>query len=182
MTPDTVFALLGRLTVVVGLGVGLVLGGVSCQRRVTQEVRPGFHPLTIKGHTAWVTIAATPQEQERGLMHRERLPEDEGMLFVFPERSFQTFSMKNTLIPLDLAYLDDDGTRVGTIAEIHRMDPEPDKRHHELTSYRSSRPVRYALEVNAGWFQRHEVTTGMEVEGLPHPSTFNQGGRVRLGR
>ncbi len=78
--------------------------------------------------------------------------------------------MKRTFIPLDLAYLGDDGTQTGTILEIHRMVPEPHKSDHELTGYGSSQPVRYVLELNADWFHVHGVSPGARVEGLPHPT------------
>jgi uncharacterized protein len=103
-----------------------------------------------------IEIAATPEARSRGLMYRESLAEDAGMLFVFPDDRKRSFWMKNTSIPLSIAYIRHDGT----ISEILDMQP------YSLDPVPSQRRVRYALEVNQGWFERKGVRAGMRV-GLP---------------
>lgn len=93
-------------------------------------------------------IASTPKQHEQGLMHRKQLNDGEGMLFIFERDAVRSFWMKNTLIPLSIAYIASDGR----IVEIYDMEPE------NLSSVTSSRSVRYALEVPQGWFSR----TGLE--------------------
>jgi len=92
----------------------------------------------------------------RGLMHREHLPENRGMLFVWPKASRHGMWMLNTLIPLDVAFIDDDGV----ITNIETMRPETTDMHN------AERPVRYALEVNAGWFEDHGIGPGDRVPGI----------------
>jgi len=93
-------------------------------------------------------------------MFRPRLAPDSGMLFVFEEDDVRRFWMKNTFIPLSIAFID----RAGVIANILEMTP-----HDTTTPYRSARPVRYALEMNSGWFLSRGVGPGDTVHGLPAP-------------
>jgi uncharacterized membrane protein (UPF0127 family) len=97
-----------------------------------------------------VELALSPEEQAQGLMYRKSLDEGQGMLFVFDRDKLASFWMKNTLIPLSIAYINSDGT----ILEIHDMRPE------DLSLIRSSRSVRYALEVPQGWFSRAGIGPG----------------------
>ncbi len=108
-------------------------------------------PLVVHpGDTLWVEVLVTPEDRARGLMYRDTLPEDHGALFVFEHPQRVTFWMKNTWIPLDIAFMD----TLGVIREIQSMDPM------DLTLHRSCCPVMYALEVNRGWFERHRVDVG----------------------
>ncbi len=113
--------------------------------------------LTIGEAELQVEIADRDQTRQRGLMFRDSLPEDRGMLFVYPEARRLSFWMKNTRIALDIAFLADDGA----ILQISSMQPYDENTTH------STQPVRYALEVNQGWFTRHGVTRGDHVRGLP---------------
>ena len=108
-------------------------------------------------------IANTSASRERGLMYRTSLPEDGGMLFVFPEQSEQSFWMKNTLIPLDMLFIDRDGHIVG----IH-----PDAVPLSEAPISVGKPSTYVLEVNGGWAARHGVRPGdtVELRGVPGPS------------
>lgn len=110
--------------------------------------------IQVAGHTVTVEIADTPALRERGLMQRDSLPEDHGMLFVYPESRILSFWMVNTKIPLDIAFID----RQGTIVDIQQMEPETDEQHV------SSAPAMYALEMEAGWFEEHGVQVGDRVE------------------
>ena len=101
--------------------------------------------VTIKAE-----IARTNEERSRGLMHRKSLDDGEGMLFVFDRDEMLSFWMKNTLIPLSIAFIASDGR----IVEIRDMEPG------NLDPVRSSRSVRYALEVPQGWFNRINMGVG----------------------
>jgi uncharacterized membrane protein (UPF0127 family) len=103
-----------------------------------------------------VEIADSPAEQARGLMDRTALAEDRGMLFVFPEEEVRSFWMRNTLIPLSIAYMDSQGR----IVDIQDMEPLDDDEPH----YVSAEPARYALEVNQGFFDERGVEAGDRVE------------------
>jgi uncharacterized protein len=112
--------------------------------------------LAVGGAPLQTYLAISDPSRQLGLMHVHELPENEGMLFVFPSRRQRGFWMKNTFIRLSLAYVRDDGT----IDQILDMEP------HVLSSYRSRSNVRYVLEVNQGWFERHEVEEGDKIVGL----------------
>ncbi|PKL18328.1 MAG: hypothetical protein CVV49_06395 [Spirochaetae bacterium HGW-Spirochaetae-5] len=107
------------------------------------------------GVTVNAEIADTPELREKGLMYRKSLNESDGMLFVFEKEIFLNFWMKNTLIPLDIAYID----KNGIINEIYTMKPLD-----VSIIYNSIKPAMYALEVNSGWFSRHKIKTGSKIE------------------
>ncbi|MBI9098251.1 MAG: DUF192 domain-containing protein [Spirochaetaceae bacterium] len=100
-----------------------------------------------------VEIADTAESRALGLMHRKSLPRDRGMLFVFEEEKRLSFWMKNTLIPLSIAYI----SRNGEIKEIHKMYPLDER------SVSSSRSVKYALEMNQGWFKENGIVIGDKI-------------------
>jgi len=102
-----------------------------------------------------VYIADSPDEREKGLMFVESLPWDQGMLFVFEYERRLSFWMKNTYIPLDIAYI----SKNGIINEIYYMKPLD----YSIT-YPSKKPAMYALEVNAGWFKKHGIAPGMKLD------------------
>jgi len=97
-----------------------------------------------------VEIARTDEEKTQGLMYRKKLPDGQGMIFIYDRDQQMSFWMKNTLIPLSIAFIASDGT----IIEIRDMQPL------DLSSVRSSRSVRYALETPQGWFDRAGVKPG----------------------
>lgn len=113
--------------------------------------------LTLGIHVLQAEVAQTMEERAVGLMGRSELGAQEGMLFVFEEGGVQCFWMKNTLIPLSIAFLDADGT----VVQVADMKPQ------SLDQHCSSKPVRYALEVNEGWFTRRGVRAGDRVLGAP---------------
>jgi len=98
-----------------------------------------------------VEIADENHERQAGMMHRTTMPENEGMLFVFPYPHRSGFWMKNTIVPLSIAYIDP----AGRVIEIHDMQPGDEK----AVESRSAR-VQYALEVNQGWFARNGIKPG----------------------
>jgi uncharacterized membrane protein (UPF0127 family) len=99
-------------------------------------------------------IADNDTERQRGLMERTALAEDAGMLFVFDRDQILSFWMKNTLIPLSVAYIASDGS----IVDVQDMQPL------DTTPHPSARPARYALEVNQGFFGEHGIAVGDQVE------------------
>jgi len=112
--------------------------------------------LELAGQTLTVEIAADHASQRRGLMHREHLPADHGMLFVWEEPARRGMWMKNTLIPLDVAFIDADFE----ITNIETMEPQTTRLHS------ATRGIVYALEVNAGWFEQHGIVAGDRLPGL----------------
>jgi len=107
-----------------------------------------------------VEVADTYFKRELGLMRRKKLSKDSGMLFKFPYYNRQSFWMKDTYIPLDIAFIDDDGY----VLQIESMSPLSTK------AVISNDPCRYALEVNKGWFEKNEVREGSVIlgEGITH--------------
>ncbi len=116
-------------------------------------------PLSIRSETLWVEIASTPAERMVGLMFRDSLPENHGMLFIFDTPQILKFWMKNTLIPLDIAFIDE----AGVIIDIQAMEPL------DTTLHVSPKAVPYALEVNRGWFKRHGIGVGDTLRGPAFP-------------
>jgi len=110
------------------------------------EIQAGLHVIRAE-------VAADGPTRSRGLMMRERLGPNEGMLFVFPEKAGHCFWMRNTLIPLSIAFVDDDGT----IANIADMTPRSDDSHCP------TRAVRYALEMEQGWFAQRGLKAGSRL-------------------
>jgi uncharacterized membrane protein (UPF0127 family) len=107
--------------------------------------------ITIGAVKLVVEVADNPVERSVGLMHRNHLPEDRGMLFVYPDEAARAFWMKNTTIPLSIAFADATGTIIAV------MDMIPDD---GALRYRSPGPAKYALEVNRGWFKKNGVDVG----------------------
>jgi len=115
--------------------------------------------LRIKDAHIFAEVVSRPEDRALGLMFRRSLAPDSGMLFVFDADDFQRFWMKNTLIPLSIAYI----TRDSLITDILEMAPLD-----TTTPYISSKPVRYALEMNSGWFQSKGIKPGDTVRGILH--------------
>jgi uncharacterized membrane protein (UPF0127 family) len=112
--------------------------------------------LTINEHKVTAEVAATKATRSTGLMHRRMLPENRGMLFVFPDVAIHAMWMMNTHIPLSVAFIDSEGT----IINIADMQP------HTQTGHPAARPAKYALEVNQSWFQTRGIKPGDKVQGL----------------
>ena len=113
--------------------------------------------LTVAGHSLTAEVAATEAQRQTGLMHRFSMPADHGMLFVFPEPRPLSFWMRNTYVPLSIAYLD----AQGRILNVEDMAPQDERSKH------SAAPALYALEMKKGWFAQKGVRAGAKVEGLP---------------
>lgn len=113
--------------------------------------------LTAGMYRIEAQVASTEAQRETGLMFRTSMPDREGMLFVFEQSAPQCFWMKNTLIPLSVAFIADDGSIVNT----DEMQAETENSHC------STKPVRYVLEMNAHWFAKHHFGPGFKLGGGP---------------
>lgn len=112
--------------------------------------------LTVGMYRINAEVAASGDAREQGLMFREKMAQNRGMLFVFPDARRECMWMKNTLLPLSVAFLDDQGA----IVNIEEMAPQT------LSSHCSAKPVRFALEMNAGWFKQRGFGPGTQLRGL----------------
>ena len=142
-----------RLAATLLWAVGLASGAAVAQegpqlnlQRV--ELAAGMHRIDAQ-------VAITPQQRQTGLMYRKEMPQHEGMLFVFEQPAQQCFWMKNTLLPLTAAFVDDDGT----VVNLADMKPQT------LDSHCSAKPVRYVLEMNQGWFAQKGIKAGAKLQG-----------------
>jgi len=115
--------------------------------------------LVIGKQKLTAEVAATPEQRQTGLMYRFSLKPDHGMIFVFEQPEPQAFWMKNTYVPLSIAFIGSDGR----IVNIEDMAPRDESRHW------SAGPAQYALEMRKGWFAEHGIGPGDRVEGLPRP-------------
>ncbi|HTP61568.1 MAG TPA: DUF192 domain-containing protein [Burkholderiales bacterium] len=107
-------------------------------------------------HRIHAEVAADMNSRMTGLMHRKSMAQNDGMVFVFEESGTQCMWMKNTLIPLSVAFIDESGT----IINIAEMKPQTEDSHC------ATRPARYALEMNKGWFAQRGVKPGTKLGGL----------------
>ena len=130
--------------------------------------------ISINGHVLLVEWAATNPSRVCGLSNRAALKENHGMLFVYPKAGIRSFWMKNTHIPLSIAFMDDSGS----IINIEIMSPDQTE-----TRYRSGQPSRYALEVNQGWFGSRGIKAGDRVVIKPPAAAVDSpiGGRRASG-
>ena len=142
----------------------LVLLACGSPTRKPADVSPARTPcpvtalLSVRGHSIGAEVVSRPVERSLGLMFRTELARDSGMLFVFEVEDTFRFWMKNTYLPLSIAYID----KQGIISDILEMAPLD-----TTTRYAPSRPVPYALEMNAGWFTTNGVKPGDTVKGIP---------------
>lgn len=145
--------------------LALILGTGCLQPQVANpeaaESPTEESPATERAVISWsqarvsAELATDPASRERGLMFRKELSDGEGMLFIYPERRILSFWMRNTVLPLSIAFIEDDGTIVN-IEKMKPLDTGP--------RYQSDRPVRFALEVPQGWFERNGIRPGDRAE------------------
>lgn len=120
-------------------------------------------PLKIDGHVLLAEVAHTQLSRSQGLMHRESLEENTGMLFVFPDAGHYSMWMKDTYIPLSVAFINEHGV----ILNIADMRPQT------RTAHDSSGIAKYALEMNIGWFSARKIAAGTQVVGLEKAPAAN---------
>jgi uncharacterized membrane protein (UPF0127 family) len=133
----------------------MLLHGPAQAAGSSPVAKPPSYKKIIVGKTPLrVEVADTLEKQERGLMFRQSMPENEGMLFVYKEPEEMSFWMRNTFIPLDIAFVGADGI----ILNIHQARPLD-----ESVLYRSAGAAKYVIETNQGWFSRHGIRPGDRV-------------------
>jgi uncharacterized membrane protein (UPF0127 family) len=120
------------------------------QKLPTIELQAGLYKITAE-------VAANQASRQLGLMHRNFMPTDEGMLFVFENPATHCFWMRNTRIPLAIAFIADDG-KIVNVEEMKAMTED---------NHCPSKPVRFALEMNQAWFTKRNISVGHTISGLP---------------
>ena len=138
----------------------LLLGGSVASAQEMPQTQLQRTTLSIGIHQIDTQLAITSEQREIGLMFRKEMPQHEGMFFIFENPSRLCFWMKNTLIPLTAAFITDDGT----IVNLENMKPQTTESHC------STKPVRYVLEMNQGWFSKKGVKPGAKISGRPFSS------------
>lgn len=136
------------------VAISAVLGTLPVAAQTIQKLQTitlnyGIHQITAE-------VAFTDAERELGLMNRTSLGANNGMLFGFRAPAYTCMWMKNTLIPLAVAFLDERGQ----VINIEEMQPQTTKSHC------TERPATYALEMNQGWFSQHQIKPGATINGL----------------
>jgi len=135
------------------------LFAVSATLACAQDGPQKLPAITLNAgmHLIQAEVAQTPEQRSTGLMFRSAMGTNEGMLFAFEAPGQQCFWMKNTLLPLSVAFVDDDGS----VVNIENMKPQT------LDSHCSKKPVRYVLEMNEGWFAKRGIKPGFKLAGKP---------------
>ena len=137
-------------------GVALALLAASVTFAQTpQPILPAV-PLQAGIYLIKAEVAKNYGTRMQGLMYREKMAPNEGMLFIFADRERQCMWMKNTVLPLSVAFLDD----TGVILNVEDMQPQTEDSHC------SAKPARYALEMNLGWFASKNIKPGTKIAGL----------------
>ena len=136
--------------VMAGLAVLTFAGGALAQSAMPMlELTAGFHRIEAE-------VAANDQNRQVGLMNRKSMPPQHGMLFVFNHENTHCMWMRNTLLPLSVAFMD----ASGTIINIEDMQPQTEDNHC------ARRPARFALEMNVGWFAQRGIKPGTRINGI----------------
>ncbi len=137
---------------------GAAVAALICSSGAALAQQPGLPTTTLNAgiYLIQAEVAATPATRSLGLMRRKAMAQGAGMLFVFDESAGQCMWMKNTLIPLSVAFLDERG-QIINIADMQPLDE---------TSHCASRPARFALEMNQGWFKKRGIVAGEGIQGL----------------
>ena len=131
--------------------IGLVLGATAWAQSAmpVMELSAGFYRIEAE-------VASNDRNRQLGLMNRQSMPPQHGMLFVFTENNTHCMWMRNTLLPLSVAFLNEEGK----IINIEDMQPQTEDNHCAKV------PARYALEMNLGWFAQRGIKPGMKLKGI----------------
>lgn len=154
------FSLFGHnmaMKYILPVALTLLLGHGPASSQGTPQTQLQRTTLSAGIHQIDTQLAVTPEQQEIGLMFRRDMPQHEGMLFVFENPSRLCFWMKNTLLPLTAAFIADDGT----IVNLEDMKPQT------TDSHCATKPVRFVLEMNQGWFAKKGLKPGAKISGRP---------------
>jgi uncharacterized membrane protein (UPF0127 family) len=141
---------------VAALAAACVLAAPAAAQDAAQPKLPTVQ-LNAGMHAIRAEVAQTFMQQATGLMHRRSMAQHEGMLFVYEEPGVHCFYMRNTVLPLSIAFIVDDGT----IVHIDDMKPLT------LDSHCPPKPVRFVLEMNQGWFAQRNIKPGFRLSGPP---------------
>lgn len=137
-------------SVLLALSLAIPLSGWAQQPQLPLlELFAGMHRIEAE-------VAATSESRRTGMMQRTIMAPQRGMLFVFPEVAAHCMWMRNTLLPLSVAFLDEKGR----IINVEDMQPRTDQNHC------ASKPARYALEMNLGWFRSRGLSAGSAIAGI----------------
>ena len=136
---------------------GLLAGLLSASACAWSDAALRTTELRIGKHALRVEVAESDPQREKGLMFREKLGRNDGMLFIFDDPGYHAMWMMNTYIPLSVAFVDKDGV----ILNIEDMQPRT------LDGHQAAGPAVYAIETNKGWFAERHITPGQKVSGLP---------------
>jgi len=137
-----------RSVVAVCIGVWLVATSAIAQQFPVMSLSAGIHVVQAE-------VAASNENRMQGLMFRKSMGQNNGMLFVFPDEGQHCMWMKNTFLPLSVAFMD----AKGVIVSIHDMDPQSE------VSHCAAAPARFALEMNRGWFRAKGISAGVRIAG-----------------
>jgi hypothetical protein len=140
------------------LATSVILSLAASHASAQQTVKFPVTQLSAGIYVIKAEVASNEAEREQGLMLREKMAPNEGMAFVFDSTAQVCMWMKDTLLPLSVAFIDDNGK----IINIEDMKPQT------LDSHCGKKPVRYALEMNLGWFKQKNIKPGSVIAGLPH--------------
>ena len=139
------------------VAMGLLVSALCAQGAAAAETAAKTIALRIGKHQVQVEVVKSDEERSRGLMFREKLGKNDGMLFIFDDPGYHSMWMMNTLIPLSVAFVD----REGVILNIEDMEPRTTESHT------AAGPATYAIETNKGWFRERGIKPGDKVAGLP---------------
>lgn len=135
---------------------GFLIANPASAQNAAQPRLPTVE-LTAGMHVIQAEVARTYEQQSTGLMYRRKMGINEGMLFVYEAPEIRCYWMRNTHIPLTIAFIGDDGA----IVNLRDMQPRSERSHC------STKPVRYALEMNQGWFKARGLKPGFKLRGIP---------------
>lgn len=139
-------------------------GAAKVTAQNTVNSKPNMSPLTLNGQKIIAEIAASPADRQQGLMFRQTMPAMHGMLFVFEQTAQHCFWMKNTPLPLTIGFFDDKGVLINTV----------DMAPFDESAHCPTKPARYALEMNQGWFAKYRIQSGSKLTGQPKPTSMTQ--------
>jgi uncharacterized membrane protein (UPF0127 family) len=140
------------------LAISLASVALACSAQVNLAALP-MKQLGLGVHKVQAEIAATPSDRQQGLMFRTSMPANQGMLFVFDESAGHCFWMKNTPLPLTIGFFDEAGVLINTV----------DMTPFNEASHCPTKPAKYALEMNQGWFAKNQIKPGIKITGLNKP-------------
>jgi hypothetical protein len=157
MAPSVMMYINRAMPLVLALAALMVMPISRARAQEAPQPRLPTVDLAAGMHVIKAEVALTPLQQATGMMFRREMNGNEGMLFVNDEAGVRCFWMKNTLIPLTIAFIADDGT----IVNLADMQPRSERSHC------SAKPVRFALEMRQGWFDRRGIKAGFKLRGRP---------------